>query len=170
MTLSDEKPRKRKKITPRIRLQVFEKDNYTCTTCGCSPVSHPGLPLEVDHIIPFSNGGMDIISNYKTSCLKCNRGKGDIENFNRTIKNDIDSMLNYINSRILMSLNSEGIAKVVANQEDYVKIAEKNSLAHCYLIEIIPNTLIGLGAGKNLGLYTIYDNGGSKINFYIRNC
>ena len=150
-------------------MQVLEKDNYTCTTCGRSPVSHQGLPLEVDHIIPFSNGGMDTISNYKISCIECNRGKGNIENYNRTIKNDIDAMLNYINPKILMSLNSQGIANVIANQEDYVKISEKNSLIHYYLIEIIPNTLIGFGAGKNLGLYTIYDNGGSKINFFIKN-
>ena len=153
MTLS-EQPRKRKKITPRIRLQVLEKDNYTCTTCGRSPISHPGLTLEVDHIVPFANGGMDILSNYKISCMECNRGKGNNENFNRTIKNDIDAMLNYINPQILMTLNSKGVANVIANQEDYAKVFEKNSLGRCYLIDINPNTLMGVGAGKNLGLYT----------------
>ena len=53
-----------------------------------------------------------------------------------------------------MTLNSKGVANVIANQEDYAKVFEKNSLGRCYLIDINPNTLMGVGAGKNLGLYT----------------
>jgi|GEM_PF-2373766 hypothetical protein len=164
-----ESEKKRKKITDRIRLQVLQQDNYTCTTCGRSPVTHPGLALEVDHKVPFSKGGADHISNFKTSCMGCNRGKGNDERFNRTLKNDIDAILNCINPQILINLNSHGAVNVIANQEDYAKIFEKNSLGFCYLIEIIPNTLMGFGVGKNLGLYTINDSGGSKINFNIKN-
>ena len=35
------------------------------------------VELEVDHVIPISRGGTDDISNLKTACFKCNRGKGD---------------------------------------------------------------------------------------------
>lgn len=51
---------------------IFERDNYTCTYCGAI-----GGKLEGDHIIPFSKGGSDELSNLTTSCRKCNRQKKD---------------------------------------------------------------------------------------------
>jgi len=51
---------------------VFKRDNYTCAYC-----SQVGGILEVDHIIAFSKGGDDDLSNLTTSCRKCNRQKKD---------------------------------------------------------------------------------------------
>jgi hypothetical protein len=56
----------------RISREVFKRDNYTCQYCGIV-----GGKLEVDHIIAFSKGGNDDMSNLTTSCLKCNRKKKD---------------------------------------------------------------------------------------------
>lgn len=63
----------------RIRKCVFERDDYTCIYCN-----KRGGILEVDHIIPFSKGGSDSLSNLVTSCRKCNRQKKDksVEEFN----------------------------------------------------------------------------------------
>ena len=36
----------------------------------------PDVVLEVDHIIPISQGGENEILNLVTSCFDCNRGKG----------------------------------------------------------------------------------------------
>ena len=55
-----------------IMKEVFRRDNYTCQYCGAK-----GVKLEVDHIIPFSRGGSDDLSNLTTSCRRCNRQKKD---------------------------------------------------------------------------------------------
>ncbi len=161
------KDRKRKSITPRIKLQVLARDNYTCQSCGRSPITNPGLALEIDHVQPFSHGGTDELANYQTLCLECNRGKGNNENFNRTIKNELDAVLNYINPQILKELMKRDNVRVVANQEDYVKILEKNSHGNFYAIVPSTNALSGFQAGNRLGIYTLHDNHGSKVNFFI---
>lgn len=56
----------------RIMKEVFRRDNYTCQYCGAK-----GGKLEADHIIPFSRGGTDDLSNLVTSCRRCNRQKKD---------------------------------------------------------------------------------------------
>jgi len=65
-----------RKLTKKIRFEVFKRDNFTCQYCGKTP---PAITLEVDHIMPISKGGNDDINNLITSCFGCNRGKGSIE-------------------------------------------------------------------------------------------
>jgi len=60
-------------ISPKIRFEVFKRDNFTCRYCGRKT---PQVVLEVDHIIPVSKGGTDDMDNLVTSCWECNRGKG----------------------------------------------------------------------------------------------
>lgn len=60
-------------ISKKIRFEVFKRDSFTCGYCGQKP---PSVILEVDHIIPVSEGGIDEINNLITSCFDCNRGKG----------------------------------------------------------------------------------------------
>lgn len=55
-----------------IMKTVFKRDDYTCRYCG-----KKGGILEVDHIVPFSKGGSDDLSNLATSCRHCNRQKRD---------------------------------------------------------------------------------------------
>ncbi len=160
---------KRKKITPKIKLQVFAKDNYTCQSCGRSPITHHVLSLEVDHTQPFSRGGADDLSNYQTLCLECNRGKGNDESLNRTLKNELNAILNFINPQILKELEIQPLDRisVVANQEDYVMLTKKNSHGPFYTIEPSTNSIFGDQACRNLGIYTVNDNGGSKVHFFI---
>ena len=67
---------KEKRVTwhywKKIRLAVFEKDNFTCQYCGASNVK-----LECDHIIPISKGGSNDFENLTTACVTCNRTKSD---------------------------------------------------------------------------------------------
>lgn len=66
----------RKALSKKIRFDVFKRDNFTCIYCGNNP---PSAILEVDHIVPVSKGGTDVIDNLATSCFDCNRGKSNKE-------------------------------------------------------------------------------------------
>lgn len=54
-----------------LRLQVFERDDYTCIYCG-----RRGGPLECDHLQPWSKGGLSVLNNLGTACRTCNQRKG----------------------------------------------------------------------------------------------
>ena len=60
-------------ISPTLRFAILSRDNFKCQYCG---ISGNNSELEVDHKIPISCGGTNDLSNLKTSCFKCNRGKG----------------------------------------------------------------------------------------------
>lgn len=81
---------------------------------------------------------------------------------------ELDNILNKINPSILKDFEDENEVSVVANNEDFQELIRLNEILGCYLIEVIPNTLIGYRAGENLGIYTVSDNHGIKINFTIK--
>ena len=54
-----------------LRLQTFERDDYTCQYCGMR-----GVRLECDHVVPVARGGPTVLSNLTTACFSCNRRKG----------------------------------------------------------------------------------------------
>lgn len=60
-------------IPASIRVLVLHRDSYKCVFCGRGAKQ---VQLEVDHIIPFSKGGSNDLSNLQTLCFECNRGKG----------------------------------------------------------------------------------------------
>jgi hypothetical protein len=62
-------------ISKKIRFEIFKRDNFTCRYCGKKP---PEVMLEMDHLMPISEGGKDDLNNLLTSCFNCNRGKGKI--------------------------------------------------------------------------------------------
>jgi CO dehydrogenase/acetyl-CoA synthase alpha subunit len=65
---------KRNPISKAIRHEVLKRDNYKCVECGATKENQP---LEIDHIIPVSQGGFDEINNLQTLCFLCNRAKGN---------------------------------------------------------------------------------------------
>lgn len=65
---------KRRKISTRIRFEVFKRDSFRCQYCGRGA---PEIVLELEHITPHSKGGSDEILNLVTSCWECNNGKSD---------------------------------------------------------------------------------------------
>jgi hypothetical protein len=60
------------------RFLTFNNDNFTCRFCGRSPLTHKGVILHCDHIIPKSKNGKDTMENLITSCADCNYGKLDV--------------------------------------------------------------------------------------------
>lgn len=63
----------RKSMSKTTRFEVFKRDGFTCQYCGAHP---PQVKLEVDHIVPLAEDGLDEFDNYITACFPCNRGKG----------------------------------------------------------------------------------------------
>lgn len=51
-------------------IALLERYDYRCLACG-----RDGVPLTIDHIIPLSKGGMNIISNIQPLCWECNQSK-----------------------------------------------------------------------------------------------
>ena len=64
----------RAQLSKRDRHLVLERDSFTCCDCGRSPQKH-GVSLEVDHRIPLAAGGGNELTNLRTLCEDCNRGK-----------------------------------------------------------------------------------------------
>lgn len=61
-------------ISAATRVDVLRRDNHRCVFCG---VSAKKAELEVDHVVPFSQGGSNAIGNLQTLCKVCNQGKSN---------------------------------------------------------------------------------------------
>lgn len=68
---------KREPITPRLRSEVLQRDNYSCVDCGASPRDNSSVKLHIHHTLPVSKGGKSSIDNLVTNCSVCNLGKSD---------------------------------------------------------------------------------------------
>lgn len=65
-------PRPSAEAWAALRLEVFERDDFTCRYCG-----QRGGRLECDHIIPVARSGSHDPSNLVVACFTCNRSKRD---------------------------------------------------------------------------------------------
>jgi len=57
---------------PLSRRALFQRDNFTCQYCGERPSK-----LEVEHVVPRSQGGKNVWNNVTTACRSCNARKRD---------------------------------------------------------------------------------------------
>ena len=61
-----------------MKLEEWEnlkkKFNYKCLKCG---KKEPAIKLTIDHIIPISKNGKNIIKNIQPLCRSCNSSKGN---------------------------------------------------------------------------------------------
>lgn len=62
-----------RQIENGISWRVYKRDNYTCRYCGRNDV-----PLTVDHLVLWENGGPSIEENLVTSCRRCNNKRGNM--------------------------------------------------------------------------------------------
>ena len=75
---------------------------YRCAHCGkwCgrSGPDHVNIPaserMEVDHIIPFSKGGLNTLSNLQPLCMPCNRSKSNNQSGFDNIKGVVKATAN----------------------------------------------------------------------------
>jgi 5-methylcytosine-specific restriction endonuclease McrA len=64
---------KRKTISVKARVTLFQKHDGVCHLCGGK--INVGEAWEVEHIIPFAMGGADDESNWSPAHIKCHRAK-----------------------------------------------------------------------------------------------
>lgn len=62
-----------RQIEQGISWTVYKRDGYQCRYCG-----KDGVPLTVDHLITWEDGGPSIEENLVASCRKCNKTRGDM--------------------------------------------------------------------------------------------
>jgi hypothetical protein len=65
-------------INVRLRYRILHRDHFRCQACGKSPATEAGVKLQIDHIIPWSKGGLTIPKNLRTLCKICNIGKSNL--------------------------------------------------------------------------------------------
>lgn len=63
----------RSPIASNIREEVEQRDRLKCRYCGKKVKRGQ---YELDHVIPYSQGGPDAVDNLVIACKKCNRQKG----------------------------------------------------------------------------------------------
>ena len=67
------KTKERGRMSNALRYKIMRRDSFQCVLCGATGKDGK---LVVDHIIPVSKGGKTITQNLRTTCEKCNSGKG----------------------------------------------------------------------------------------------
>lgn len=74
-------------VPDSLRYQALMASGGRCALCGATKEERP---LDVDHIIPRSRAGKNVLSNLQILCSKCNRSKGnkDATDFRESISPD----------------------------------------------------------------------------------
>lgn len=63
-----------RQISGHVSWRVFRRDNFTCRYCGANDV-----PMTVDHLVLWEDGGPSIEENLVTACSKCNKKRGNMQ-------------------------------------------------------------------------------------------
>jgi len=69
-----DEPAFRRAPTPRLRMQIFKRDDRRCRICGRRPDDNSDLVLHVHHIRPWEKGGVTDPANLITICHTCHSG------------------------------------------------------------------------------------------------
>lgn len=77
-------PRFVRGISAGQRARILQRNGMTCQICGAGPGEpdpfdpHKRVRLNVDHIIPLSEGGSNDDSNLRVTCSACNLGRSNL--------------------------------------------------------------------------------------------
>lgn len=63
-------PMFRRRATPELARVVMRRDGHRCQYCGA-------VAAELDHVKPYSRGGLTVAGNLIAACSLCNKSKGD---------------------------------------------------------------------------------------------
>lgn len=93
---------------------LFRRDDFRCGYCGRSSIEDK-VKLHLDHIIPYSKGGLTIAKNLVTTCEDCN-----IHKYNTLLRQDT---LNRVKEQVKDRNKLAGISgeKKIKMINDYVR-------------------------------------------------
>lgn len=60
-----------------LSISVLDRDDWVCYYCGIDLRNVPSGKRHIDHFIPKSKDGLDIVDNLVTACAKCNLSKSN---------------------------------------------------------------------------------------------
>jgi hypothetical protein len=93
-------------IDQQVSWNVFRRDSYTCRYCGRNDV-----PLTVDHLVLWENGGPSTEANLVSACKKCNKTRGSVEyadwlnhNYYKRVSENLSLRTKQINAAVLATL------------------------------------------------------------------
>jgi len=97
-----------RQIDQAIQWKVYFRDKFRCRYCN-----RIGVPLSVDHIILWEEGGPSTEENLITACKKCNKTRGSMHYeewlkspYYRRVSNDLSGGVFNDNEEILKRLDS----------------------------------------------------------------
>lgn len=80
-------------ISPALRLEILERNGFTCQCCGIGP----GDPdpsalgrkarLQIDHVKPLTQGGTNASENLRVLCTSCNQARSNVQSASETAVN-----------------------------------------------------------------------------------
>jgi len=94
-------------IEQGISWRVYKRDNYKCRYCG-----KEGIPMTVDHLVLWENGGPSIEENLVTACRRCNKVRGSIpyeewlnNSYYLEVSKNLTDEIRDLNESLLFTLN-----------------------------------------------------------------
>lgn len=94
-------------IEQGISWSVFRRDGYKCRYCG-----NDDVPLTVDHLILWEEGGPSIKENLVSACRKCNKTRGNMEysawlksDYYKSVSKTIDDTTRELNAAVLKTID-----------------------------------------------------------------
>lgn len=109
-----------------VREYLLQKYRYTCVYCQKS-MFHNSKPtdirLELDHVVPKSKGGSDLVNNLVLACHACNQNKGNLS-LQEFLKNK-PAVLHRVQESLGKTLNLQDAAQMNTMRKELSQVLKK---------------------------------------------
>lgn len=109
-----------RQISNKISWGVYYRDNYTCRYCGKT-----GIPLTVDHIVLWEEGGPSIEENLVSSCKKCNQTRGNMK-YSEWIESNLYKKISKYLPQIIKQKNIDVVSTIKDIPVSFTKMRGKS--------------------------------------------
>ena len=110
-------------ISKEVRIQILERDNYSCQICHEKAKKEYNPHFHVHHIIPRTRGGTDTFDNLVTLCSLCHKS---VEPHPQPTRNEINATLESIRALPKIDRRNQHLWNVLLKIDDNLKDAFKD--------------------------------------------